>query len=210
VRRDAPEAYVAVPRRAVLPADLALAAAVSATVRQASATRVWAGSWPLVAVAVDLEAAASMDESTAASAVAGVQAGLDDVRMLGTEVAVVDGRGIALFLALEVCLQPGSDAGAARERILGLLRPGTATHPGLFHPSRLAMGSSIYLSAVLAAVATLPEVDAVEVVEARRLTEPAGTVHSVLTFAPDEVPLLDDDPDRPDRGRIDVTVRGGS
>jgi hypothetical protein len=30
----------------------------------------------------------------------------------------------------------------------------------------------------------------------------------VLAFAPDEVPVLDDDPARPERGRIDVLVRG--
>ena len=46
--------------------------------------------------------------------------------------------------------------------------------------------------------------------EARRLNEPKGTVHQVLEFAPDEVPVLDDDPARPERGRLDLRLRGGS
>jgi hypothetical protein len=71
------------------------------------------------------------------------------------------------------------------------------------------MGATLYTSAALAAVAVLPGIDAIELVEARRLSEPAGVRHSALTFAADEIPLLDDDPDRPDRGRLDVVVMGG-
>ena len=55
----------------------------------------------------------------------------------------------------------------------------------------------------------MPGVDAVEALEARRLDEPPGTVQQVIAFAPDEVGVLDDDPARPERGRLDVTVRGG-
>ena len=61
---------------------------------------------------------------------------------------------------------------------------------------------------MVAAVAALPGVDAVAVQEARRLSEPALTVHEVITFGPDEVAVLDDDPARPDRGRLDVRVHG--
>jgi hypothetical protein len=58
----------------------------------------------------------------------------------------------------------------------------------------------------VAAVAALGRVDAVEVREARRLSEPAATVHEILAFGPDEVGVLDDDPARPERGRLDVRV----
>lgn len=208
VRRDAPQAFAAVPRRAVLPADLAAAARRQPAVRQATARRIWAGSWPLVEVVVDLE----VDDPagpTGRAARTSVQAVLDDLRMAGTEVAVVAGRGVGLYVALEVCVLPGIDPGEARGRVLQALRPGADARPGVFHPSRLEMGAAVYCSAVVAAVAALDGVDAVEVTEARRLSDPPGTLHQVLTFAPDEVPLLDDDPDRPDRGRLDVVVRGG-
>jgi hypothetical protein len=62
---------------------------------------------------------------------------------------------------------------------------------------------------VVAAVAALPQVDAVSVTEARRLTEPPGMVSPVLPMGPSEVAVCDDNPDAPDRGRILLTVEGG-
>jgi hypothetical protein len=207
VRRDAPDAFVAVPRRAVLAADYALAADQDPLVRQAFARRQWAGSWPLMTTVVDLSG--NLAGATEEAARAEVAARLDTVRMLGTEVAVISGTPIGLLIALEICVRPGDDPDLVRGDALSLLRPGTAAQPGLFHPSRLALGQAVYTSAVVAAVAGLAAVDAVALTEARRLSEPAGTVHTVLTFGPDEVPVLDDDPQRPDRGRLDVVIRGG-
>ena len=112
------------------------------------------------------------------------------------------------MIALEVCPSPGFDPAALQVQILQLLRPGTDASPGLFHHSRMLLGASVYLSSVLAAVAELPGVDAVEPTDARRLSEPPGTVHDVIAVAPDEIAVLDDDPSRPERGRLDVTVKG--
>jgi hypothetical protein len=205
VRRDAPEAFAVEPRRAVLPADHAEAAAADPAVQRAMAQRTWSGSWPTIETVVDLEVAGKAADDARAR----LQAHLDDMRMLGTEVAVVSGRAVGLLVALEACLRPGFDPERVRADILRLLRPGTDESPGLFHPSRLALGSSVYVSGVVAAVAALPSVDAVEVLEARRLSDPPGTFHAVLTFAPDEVAVLDDDSAQPDRGLLDIRVKGG-
>lgn len=202
VRRDAPEAFAAEPRRAVLPADHAEAAAASPLVERAMAQRSWSGSWPVITTVVDLAAAAN-------GAQAQLQAQLDDLRMLGTEVAVVQGTPVGLLIALDVCARPGADPEAVRGEILGVLRPGSDERPGLFHPSRLMLGSAVYLSTVIAAVAAVSAVDAVGVREARRLSDPPGTVHDVIAFAPDEVGVLDDDPAQPSRGRLDVQVHSG-
>ena len=81
--------------------------------------------------------------------------------------------------------------------------------PGLFHHSRMLLGASVYLSVgARRRGRRCPGVDAVEPTEARRLSEPAGTVHDVIVVAPDEVAVLDDDPARPERGRLDITVKG--
>jgi predicted phage baseplate assembly protein len=205
VRRDAPEAFAVEPRRAVLPADHAEAAARSPLVERAMAQRSWSGSWPVIATVVDLVSGGSESDEGAR---AELQAQLDDLRMLGTEVAVVSGTPVGLYVALEVCARPGADPGELRGEILGVLRPGPDDRPGLFHPSRLQLGSAVYLSTVVAAVAALARVDAVAVHEARRLSEPPRTVHEVITFGPDEVAVLDDDPARPARGRLDVQVLG--
>lgn len=206
VRRDAPEAFAVQPRRAVLPADHAEAAAGSPLVERAVAQRAWSGSWPVIATVVDLAAGRSDSD---ADSLAQLQSQLDDLRMLGTEVAVLAGTPVGLFVGLEVCAHPGADPEELRLEILRLLRPGPDDRPGLFHPSRLQLGSSIYMSTVVAAVAALARVDGVAVRDARRLSDPAGTVHDVVVFGTDEVGVLDDDPARPTRGRLDVRVHGG-
>ena len=202
-RRDAPEAFAAVPQRAVLPADHAAEAAREELVQRAAAQRGWSGSWPLITTLVDL---AVPDPAGPAR----IQARLDDLRMLGTEAAVVEGRPVGLLLALDVCATPGADPQRVRRDVLDVLRPGTDERPGVFHRSRLELGTAVYVSAAVAAVAALAQVDAVEVREARRLTDLPGTVRSVIGFAAGEVGVLDDDPARPERGRFDVVVRGGS
>ena len=107
-----------------------------------------------------------------------------------------------------MCLYPGSDPDAARAAILASLRPGTPDAPGLFAPGSFPMGTDVYLSTVVATVAALPQVDAVAVTEARRLSDPPGTLDAVLVMGPAEVAVCDDDPSAPDRGRI-AAHRGG-
>ncbi|MGY1617345.1 hypothetical protein ACI797_11465 [Geodermatophilus sp. SYSU D00691] len=207
-RRDAPQLYVAAPRRAVSVVDHAAAVAREPGVQGAAAERSWSGSWPVVQTVVDL-----LDTGTGAPEpddvrLAELSALVDDIRMLGTEGRVSVGTAAGLVISLEVCATPGADPEEVRRRVLAVLRPGTAQAPGLFSPSRLQLGRPVYVSAVLAAVSAVPGVDAVEVREARRLGEPPGTVHQVLTAAATELPVLDDDPATPTRGRLDVVVRG--
>jgi predicted phage baseplate assembly protein len=209
VRRDAPQAYSAVPRRAVLIGDLARFAAGVPAVLRAAARRSWSGSWPVGVVAY--EPAVGGEEEGAADPVlqARVQSALDAVRMAGTEVVTVTATPVGILIALTVCLYPGSDPDAARAAILASLRPGTPDALGLFAPGSFPMGTDVYLSAVVAVVAALPHVDAVAVTEARRLSDPPGTLDSVLVMGPAEVAVCDDDPSAPDRGRIVLTMEGG-
>ena len=204
-RRDAPEAFAAELRRAVIPADYAVAATEDIAVRRAIARRSWSGSWPLMTTVVDLDVDA---DDVAQQALARIATTLDGLRMLGIESAVIPGTPVGLVISLEVCAKPGFDPERLRIAILQVLRPGTDASPGVFNHSRLLLGASVYLSSVLAAVAALPGVDAVEATQARRLSEPVGTVHEVITVANDEVAVLDDDAAQPERGRLDVVVKG--
>jgi hypothetical protein len=47
------------------------------------------------------------------------------------------------------------------------------------------------------------------VTQARRLSEPDGTLHNVLTMGPADIAVCDDDAKAPDRGRIELTIEGG-
>jgi hypothetical protein len=202
VRRDAPEAYAAVPRRAVLVSDLPGFATQVPGVARAAARRTWSGSWPVGLVVVDTDTA-EVDQALDAA----VTATLEGVRMAGTEVVALPATAIGLLVALTVCLTPATDPAEARARILATLRPG---RPGaVFAPAAHSLGTSVYLSTVVAAVAGVPGVDAVRVTEARRLSEPAGTNHEVIEIGPAEIAVCDDDAAAPDRGRIELSVEGG-
>ena len=202
VRRDAPQAYIAEPRRAVLISDLPPFALQVAGVARAAARRSWSGSWPVGFVAV--ESSTDVDDPALDAAVGNV---MDAVRMAGTEVVAVSATPIGLLIALTVCLTPGTDTSVARLAILGTLRPGTAG--AVFAPTSHPLGTSVYVSTVIAAVAAIAGVDAVRVTEARRLSEPTGTLHNVLTMGSTEIAVCDDDATAPDRGRIELTIEGG-
>jgi hypothetical protein len=202
VRRDAPAAYVAVPRRAVLISDLPQFAMQVAGVERAAASRSWSGSWPVGVVAVE-----SMTDVADPALDAAVDTTLDAVRMAGIEVLAVPATAVGLLVALTVCLTPGTDVAASRLQILSVLRPGRPD--AVFNPGAHPLGSAVYLSTVLAAVAAVPGVDAVQITEARRLSEPAGTLHSVITMGPAEMAVCDDDRSAPDRGRIELMIEGG-
>lgn len=204
VRRDAPQAYAVERRRAVLISDLPpFALAVPGVVR-AAARRSWSGSWPVGLVSVESSTDTDTDDLDVDAAVGEV---MEAVRMAGTEVVAQPATPIGLFIALTVCLRPGTDTSIARTSILAVLRPGD---PGaVFAPAAHPLGTSVYVSTIVAAVAAVPGVDSVRVTEARRLSEPAGTLHSVLTTGSAEIAVCDDDPAAPDRGRIELVIEGG-
>jgi hypothetical protein len=202
VRRDAPQAYSTELRRAVLISDLPPFAIGVPGVVRASARRSWSGSWPVGLVCV--ESATDTDDPVQDAAVEQV---MDAVRMAGTEVVTLPATPTGILIALTVCLTPGADPAIARVSILAALRPG---QPGaVFAPASHPLGTSLYTSTVIAAVAAIPGVDAVRVTEGRRLSEPAGTLHEVLTMGPTEIAVCDDDKAAPDRGRIELTIEGG-
>jgi len=202
VRRDAPQAYAAVPRRAVLVSDLPGFAVEVPGVERAAAHRDWSGSWPVGVVAV--ETTTDRGDPDVDAAVGQV---MEAIRMAGTEVVTLPATPIGLLIALTVCLTPSTESATARLRILGTLRPG---HPGaVFSAEAHTLGSSVYTSAVVAAVAAVPGVDAVRVTEARRLSDPPGQNDTVLLMAPDEIAVCDDDASAPERGRIELTIEGG-
>jgi hypothetical protein len=203
VKRDAPQAYSAVPRRAVLVGDLPGFALQVPPVSRASAQRSWSGSWPVGVVAYE------DDDASPELLRAAVHAILDGARMIGTEVVTATATPVGLLLALTVCLVPGSEPESSRAAILSALRPGTPAAGGLFAPGSFPMGTGVFASSVVAAVAALPQVDAVAVTQARRLSEPDGTLSPFLAMGPAELAVCDDDPGAPDRGRILLTVEGG-
>lgn len=120
---------------------------------------------------------------------------------------------VPLEIGLRVCVERThlrSDVGAAV-----LARLGDSTLPGggrgLFHPDRLTFGRPVHLSTVLAEVHAVPGVESVDVhtFQRQRLPETSGLENGVLEMGRLEIARLDNDPNFPERGMLDLTLGGG-
>jgi predicted phage baseplate assembly protein len=209
VRQRAPRAFGQALKRAITAADYAQVAGQHRGVQRAGAQLRWTGSWYEAQVAIDAlgtEVAPGWlldDESRR----------LRRYRRIGHDVYVVTGTLVPVELALCVQVRPGYVAGDVRPAVLAVLGTGTAPDGtlGLFHPDNLTFGTQIRVSVIVAAVAAVPGVLGVAVTTLKRQFAPeAGAIAAgVLTFAPDEIPQLDNDPAHPDRGVLGLTIGGG-
>jgi hypothetical protein len=208
-RVDAPEAFRR-QERAVTEADYAEAAERHREVQKAAATRRWTGSWYTMFVTVDrvggLEVDAAFEQRLLRY--------LDRFRLAGYDIEVDGPRYVALDLALEICVAPGFVASEVERAVRSALagRQTQAGSRGLFHPDHRTFGQPVFLSAV---VATSMRVQGVEQVVPTRFQRWRGSDHGELEtrameIARLEIARLDDDPSRPEMGRLDLVMRGGA
>lgn len=208
VRQDAPVAF-RVPERAVTAADYATMALRHPQVQQAVGTERWTGSWHTIFLTVDRRGGLAVDTDFEAD----LRTHLERYRMAGHDLEIIPPRLVALDLALTVCVLPDYYRSDVETDVLAVLGTGRNPNgtPQLFHPDVLTFGTPIHLSAVLAAVQAVEGVRYVEVTRFGRLGVPgsADLDAGVLTFAPLEIPRLDNDPNFADRGTVTLTMEGG-
>ncbi|WP_327734216.1 putative baseplate assembly protein [Streptomyces nojiriensis] len=208
VRRDAPQAF-AVQERAVTEADWAEVTERVGAVQRAAATFRWTGSWHSVFVTADRRGGKAVDADFERD----LRARLERYRLAGYDLEVDGPVFVPLEIGLRVCVERThlrSDVGAAV-----LARLGDSTLPGggrgLFHPDRLTFGRPVHLSTVLAEVHAVPGVESVDVhtFQRQRLPETSGLENGVLEMGRLEIARLDNDPNFPERGMLDLTLGGG-
>jgi hypothetical protein len=196
-------------RRAITTADYAELAGRVPGLQRAAAELRWNGSWHEVHVGLDplgtQEADAALRERVAAA--------LEPVRRIGHDVSIHDAEHVALDLGLLVCVAPHALRGQVRAALLGAL--GSATLPdgslGLFHPDRLSFGGGVRLSRIVAAAEAVAGVQSAQVTRLERLFEgDAGELDAgILRLGALEIAELDNDPGRPESGRLTLDLRGG-
>ena len=145
---------------------------------------------------------------------------LDRYELAGHDVEIEPPRFVPLDIALGVCVEAGHLRSAVKEALrerFGRLDLPDGTR-GFFHPDRLTFGQPVYLSQVIAAAMEVPGVRWVKVDPAadppgrfQRWGERArGEIASgMIRIHPLEIARLDDDPNFPERGRIDFHMEGG-
>jgi len=193
-----------VPQRAVSLDDYAAAAAQVPGVARATARP---GGGPFNAVVVLVDPGGGGDLTAALRQE--VDAHLDAVRMTGREHVVRAAEYVPLEVTLLLCAQPGQAQDLLRDRVLAELRPGTADHPGWFHPDRLSFGETVRLGDLIAFVQGVPGVRAVTATVFRPLGDRRGpAVQNVIQLGRTKVARLDADPDAPENGVLTVGVIG--
>ena len=208
VRRDAPQAF-RTQERAVTAADYAAAAERRADVQRAAASFRWTGSWHTVFVTADRLGGAAVDPGFEAR----LRRHLERFRMAGYDLEVDSPRFVALDVALHLCVKPAyfrSDVvKAVRDALSSALLPDGRL--GVFHPDNFTFGQPVYLSRIVAAAQAVEGVESVRVDRFKRLVDPSpATLETgVIPIGRLEIAQLDNNPNFPDRGEIDITAEGG-
>lgn len=208
VRVAAPQAFRR-QQRAVTEADYAELVGRHPAVQKAAARLRWTGSWYTVFVTVDRIGGRPVDPAFADE----LRDWLDLHRMAGHDLEIRGPVFVPLDVELRVCVKPGhvrADVAAALLEVLSARQlPGDRT--GFFHPDRHTFGEPVYLSQVYEAVLAVAGVAWVEAIRFQRWGKEADREleDAVLTVGPLEVVRLDNDPNLPENGRLELDLVGG-
>jgi hypothetical protein len=208
VRARAPQKFRAEPLRAVQAADYAAAAQSQPWVQQAGTTFRWTGSWLTVLTSADPTGSEkpTVDQLTSLTKL------LDQRRLAGYESYVLPPHYVSIDLRITVCGQPNSFASDVQTAVLIRLQPGVLPGgaPGFFDHSQWSFGRALNASTLLAAIQSCPGVAGVFQVQYRKrdLQQGWAFLPETLVFAPNEILRVDNDPNRPEAGSLQVTVEG--
>jgi hypothetical protein len=208
-RMFAPAAFRRQIERAITAEDYAELAQRNPMLQRAAARLAWTGSWYEADVAVD-PLGKEMSETALLDAIAGQ---LYRYRRMGHDLRVNAAVYVPLKLTLEVCALPGYERGHVKAALLSRFGRGVGAdgQRGFFHPDELSFGEAVFLSRIVAAAQSVPGVECVTVTEFHRCFEPANHEidNGVLPLAANEIAQLDNDPDHPERGQLQIVVNGG-
>jgi hypothetical protein len=205
----APHAFRKELQRAIIADDYQNLAARNNKLQRAAGALVWTGSWYEADVAVDPLGS----ESVAEALMDEIKASLERYRRLGHDLHVETAEYVPLLLSLEVCTLPGYQPAHIKSALLDAFSNHifSGNKKGFFHPDNLTFGEGIHLSKIIATAQAVTGVECVRVKKFQRLFESANfeIANGVLPLSPTEIALLDNDPNFPERGRLEIHMSGG-
>jgi len=210
IRLLTPEAYQAERFFAVQPDDYGEQAEKLDFVQRAQGTPRWTGSWLSMFVAADPFGAFALTPDQRAQ----LQAWMDCVRQTGREVVVRDPKPLSIDLEITVCIEPFAYA----SQVLALVQDvlvgsggGRNTKP-FFSPDNFTFGMPLRRSALEAAIQRVPGVRFVGPmrIRARGVRGPIPFDDLFFPVNEDQVLQLENDPLRPDAGRLTLIAQGGA
>lgn len=209
VRRRAPYAFQR-QERAVTLADWVEAAERLAGVERAAAVARWTGSWLAATILFDRVGGEPVTADFAADALDA----LEPLRIATRDLAVGRPRPVTLLLRLLICVADGASRAAVEQGVRQALGSGRLDdgRTGHFHPDRLSFGEPVYLSPILAAARAVPGIASIEPLIFARADAPDDPLPRLagrIALGPTEIARLDSNPDFPERGVLELDLRGG-
>lgn len=205
-------------RRAVTADDYEEALERHPDVQKAIATRRWTGSWFTTFLAVDLKGGRTVD----GKAEAALLAHLDDLRLAGHALEIQPPRHVPLHVVMRVRVRRGHYASGVKKALLEALGTGVLADGrlGFFHPDRFTFGQAVHLSELVAAAMAVPGVEWVDLEDGpgsrgrtrfRRLGQASHDewAQGRIPMGRLEVARLDNDPNAPENGRLELLMEGG-
>jgi hypothetical protein len=208
VRTTAPFAF-RTQQRAVTPDDYQAVAERHPEVQRAAASFRWTGSWHTIFLTVDRLGGLPVDDAF----VQEMLGFIEPFRLAGHDLQVNGPQYVPLDIALLVTAQSDHFQSDVEEALFQVFGTDVMTDGRLqvFNPDNFTFGQPVYLSVIYAAAQAVDGVAAVDVMKFERRDRPGGDDLSTgrLDFERLEIARLDNDPDFPERGTFQVTMRGG-
>ncbi len=209
VRRLAPQAFRAVQFRAVRPEDYRAAVETLSWVQRAGAVFRWTGSW----LTVFATAGPKGTELITVGEHTEVIQLLNRYRLAGYECYSPSPRYASLDLIVTVCAQPDAFRGDVESAILTALSTSKLSDAttGFFYYEHFTFGMPLERSALEAAIQNAYGVAGVVSIQYRERGVIAAFIDmpDSVPVGPDQILRVDNDPSRPERGSLQVIVKGG-
>jgi hypothetical protein len=208
VRIHAPQAF-RTQERAVTENDYTQVAQRHPEVQKAVATRRWTGSWHTMFITVDRKEGRAVDAGFEEK----LRLFLEKYRLAGHDVEIEPPIFVPLDIEMRVCVLQGYLRGQVEEALLEkfssqLLSNGSL---GFWHPDNFTFGQPVYLSKMVAAAMEVPGVMWVEVVKFQPWGKPdlGELKDSRIVMDRLEIARLDNDPNAPENGKMELLMEGG-
>jgi hypothetical protein len=209
VKAIAPAAIRSEMLRAVTEKDYEHVAEKHPLVDKAVATFRWTGSWHTVLITIDPRGRTDIPSREQAE----VADWIRRFAQAGYDIEIDPPIYVPLEIALEIGVDPAHFRAHVEEAIAEALsdcaiRDRTV---GFFHPDRFTFGQPLYLSDLCAAVERVEGVESVVVTKLKPFAGSAGQelVQGFVAAGRLEILRLDNDPNYPENGVLELTMRGG-
>lgn len=208
IRRRAPQAF-RTQLRAVTPEDYAGYATAQEDVQQAAATPRWTGSWHTQTITVDRKGGLPLDQDFEST----LGKSIERYRMAGHDLNFKNPVFVSLQLELQVCVSREFFRSDVKQALIEIFTSGLRSDGsrGLFHPDNFSFGQTIYLSPIYAAARQVRGVSSVQVTRFCRQgdDDPKPLSDRFIRLGRLEIGRLDNDPNFPEHGVLELTMLGG-